>query len=358
MSDPSFDRALGAAARRGRDAGRCPDAEQLAAFVDGVLPRAEHDAIEAHAADCARCTEHLALLLPIAEPQPVSRAARPLVVRWGWLVPVATAVIVAAIWVRAPERELRDAVTFESAPAPAERIVEPGPGETPLTSAARPDGPVDTGAPAAAPGDAAEKSTESQRRREAWEARRQAEPSASPTSKAAPPADTPATGALAESVTVVEVPGDQADVANVPRPTAPAPSAQAGRAADAPAAPFRFEAAPSAVEVDAGQVRYRTTGSRLERSGDSGATWQVVMPDAGAPFTAGACAPDGVCWFGTAAGAVVRVVAAGSATRLELPVRAAVVAVTTTASGTVEVALASGERFRTTGTGARWTPVP
>lgn len=346
MSDPSFDRALGAAARRGRDAGTCPDAEQLAAFVDGVLPRAEHDAIEAHAADCMRCTEHLALLLPIAEPKPASRGERPLLVRWGWLVPVATAVIVAAIWVRLPERELQDAVTVDGTPAPAERVAEPA--EAPEAPVTGPDAPEKA---AAAPGDTAAKTVEPRRRRQTPEAQREAKPSAPRTSAAAPPADAPPSGALAESVTVA----DAADQANAPPPAGPAPSAQAGRAARPEL--FRFEAAPEPVEVDAGPIRYRATGSRLERSRDSGTTWQVVEPDAGAPFTATGCAPDGICWFGTAAGTVFRL-AAGAATRLELPIRAAVVSVTASASGDVEVALASGERFRTTDAGARWTPVP
>ncbi|HEX7086348.1 MAG TPA: zf-HC2 domain-containing protein [Vicinamibacterales bacterium] len=343
MSDPYFDRALGAAARRGRDTGTCPDAEQLAAFVDGVLPRAQRDAIEAHAADCARCTEHLALLLPIAEP--VARAARPRLVRWGWLVPVATAVIVAAVWVRMPERQSQDAVTFESAPAPGERAVEPGPAEAPVAAVTQPADPADSAVRAAAPGDTAAKSTGSQRSRQARDTRRQAIPSDPQTPAPMPPARTPPAGALAETLTVTDA--AEAKPESAPSTAAPAPSAQA----------FRSEDAPDSLWVEAGQARYRAIGRRLDWSRDSGRTWQVVEPDAGAPFTAAGCDGDLVCWFGTAAGTVFRVTD-GAATRLELPARAAVVSVNVTASGVVEVALASGERFRTAGTGTRWTPIP
>ncbi len=58
----SFNRALRAAARRSRPAGVCPDAAMLAAYADNGLSADERRIVETHAADCATCLEHLALL--------------------------------------------------------------------------------------------------------------------------------------------------------------------------------------------------------------------------------------------------------------------------------------------------------
>lgn len=348
MSDPNFDRVLGAAARRGREVGACPDAEQLAAFVDGVLPRAEREAIEAHAADCARCTEHLALLLPIAATTPVRRAARPLLVRWGWLVPVATAVVVAAIWVRMPERPVQAPVISDTATAPAERTVDSETDAAPPAPAVTPGDRADTAASGAADS-AAAKPVEAQRRREAPQLLKQSAPEAV---TPATPAETSAGGASPEATAVREP--DEAKTEAAPSTTAMTAPARTGRRE--PSSRFLFVAPPT-VEVDAGRIRYRATGRRLERSEDSGATWRVVEADAGAPFSAGACAPDGACWFGTSLGHVFHV-ANGRTTRLELPVRSPVVSVTSLESGGVEVALLSGDRFRATGPDAPWTPAP
>jgi hypothetical protein len=47
--------------------GTCPDAEQVAAFVDGGLPEAERAAVERHIARCARCYEVFSGTLAIVQ---------------------------------------------------------------------------------------------------------------------------------------------------------------------------------------------------------------------------------------------------------------------------------------------------
>ena len=101
----SFDRALRSAARRGRPAGVCPDAASLAAYADNGLTADERRRVEAHAADCATCLEHLALLGAISLDREAPEPSRSWLVRWGWLVPVATAVLLVAVWVRLPEQK-------------------------------------------------------------------------------------------------------------------------------------------------------------------------------------------------------------------------------------------------------------
>jgi len=107
MSDLHFDRALRGAARRGRPEGVCPDAAALASYVDRSLSPDEHTALEAHVASCPTCMEHLALLAAVDAPE---TPADPLDAwsferifgSWRWLVPVATVVLVVAVWMRLP----------------------------------------------------------------------------------------------------------------------------------------------------------------------------------------------------------------------------------------------------------------
>ncbi len=79
----------------------CIDAETLAAWADGGLPRSEAAVVETHLADCERCT---AMLATFARTIPDAPVAEPLWKRWHlrWLVPVATAATVAALWVLVP----------------------------------------------------------------------------------------------------------------------------------------------------------------------------------------------------------------------------------------------------------------
>src|SRR5262245_27659960 len=107
MTDSNFERSLRAAARRGRPTGDHPDAAQLAAYVDRGLTVTERATFEAHVADCAECMERLALLghvnVPDEPESPVVEwSTRRLLSRWAWLVPVATAVVLVAIWIREP----------------------------------------------------------------------------------------------------------------------------------------------------------------------------------------------------------------------------------------------------------------
>ena len=112
MSDLHFDRALRGAARRGRPEGVCPDAAALASYVDRSLSPAEHAALEAHVSSCPACLEHLALLAAVDAPETPAEPSyawsfERIFGNWRWLVPVATVVLVVAVWMRLPG--LRDA---------------------------------------------------------------------------------------------------------------------------------------------------------------------------------------------------------------------------------------------------------
>ncbi len=83
---------------------QCVDAETLAAWADGGLPKPEAVAVELHLSECDRCT---AMLATFVRTTPEIPATGSLWQRWHlrWLVPVATAATVAALWVLIPRPE-------------------------------------------------------------------------------------------------------------------------------------------------------------------------------------------------------------------------------------------------------------
>ena len=122
MTDPNFERSLRAAARRGRPGGVHPDASLLAAYVDRGLSDTERAELEAHVADCSECMERLALLGSVNVPDEpevpsLEWSPRQLLSRWGWLVPVATVVVLVAVWERQPSRPASSEPTSPAAPA-------------------------------------------------------------------------------------------------------------------------------------------------------------------------------------------------------------------------------------------------
>src|SRR5580765_435542 len=122
MTDPNFERSLRAAARRGRPGGVHPDASLLAAYVDRGLSDTERAELEAHVADCSECMERLALLGSVNVPDEpevpsLEWSPRQLLSRWGWLVPIATVVVLVAVWERQPSRPASSAPTSPAAPA-------------------------------------------------------------------------------------------------------------------------------------------------------------------------------------------------------------------------------------------------
>jgi len=84
----------------------CPDAETLAAYVDGTLTARERAPWESHFAACSRCQEEVVTLVRWSEEDaPLERRvlapARPrpfAVFRWAWATPVLLAVVVAGMW--------------------------------------------------------------------------------------------------------------------------------------------------------------------------------------------------------------------------------------------------------------------
>lgn len=340
MSDP-FDRVVRAAARRGRAVGVCPEPDVLAAYLDNGLTSDERAAVELHSADCVRCQQHLGLLGAVSlDPEPAEiEAARSWLRRWGWLVPVATAVLVVAIWTRTPEPATSHAPA--TAPAVDEKAASSAPQPAvPGKDVAMPES-------VASPQMAAEVPS-----RERREVAPKAAPSALPAPAAAPP---PA--AVAEA----DRPWQLADAARAPvAASPPAPAADESKETDAAGARqearlMRKAGEPALFAAASVTETYRVSGGRIERSRDGGATWASAYADPMLAFTAAACAPDGLCWFGTSTGVVVRTGSTGFV-KSHLPEALPIAAIT--AGPGVEATVATASRSYHTTDGSTWIPVP
>lgn len=355
----SFDRALRAAARRSRPAGVCLDAAMLASYADNGLSPDERRHVEAHAADCARCQEHLALLGAVSLDREVPEPGRSWLVRWGWLVPVATAVLVVAVWVRLPEptQDQRavpvassDAATPAAQDTPAVEASaaaataaspERDEADAQFAGKAKPLAPAGTAASAEAKVD---QLAPLERRDEAREnaARAPVRPLGDVAGAVAAP---PAPAAVPPPAAVMEA-KEELQVADSARQRAPEPQLRKSAVGQ-----------ETSIAAAAPDESYRFAGHRIDLSEDGGRTWREVLSDSQVVFTTARCAPGGPCWFGTADGQVLRRTPAGF-TRSALPMRARVVAITPSGPQTVTVSLDTGQRFGTTDGGTTWTSVP
>ena len=279
----------------------------LAAWSEGTLPSSEARQVEAHLADCATCQEMLAVFARTEPPPVVSSGFRSLVsgLSWRWAVPLAAAATVAAIWVAIPEEERTAQLNPKAAPTISEPAVPPAeavsvdaaaPAQA-KQRAARSDTQAGSLADQAAPEARAEKADQfaSEKAREPKERDQDLKVEAAPTARSAAAAQ----GAAA--------------------PAAPQPAQEQNRSrAESEVAGLVRQAAPAEVISPDPQVRWRIVPTgRLERSTNSGKTWEAVT----------------------------------------LPQPVNVTAVRAVSATTAIVTAADGRQFRTDDQGKTWKPV-
>ena len=286
----------------------CIDAETLAAWADGGLTTAEAARVEAHLADCDRCT---AMVATFARTIPATPAAESFWKRWHlrWLVPVATAATVASLWVLIPRQRAEPTATLDSAPTAAPQAPAPPP-----ASSVQSTPPVEP------------KEQEQKKREEARHAPEQFRDE----SRADADEKRVRQPSLNEAITVAPTPpaGETDRAANAPIGDAQLPRAaaqSAGAAAPPPAAAAPSPAAPEAatersqvfgaarraftpiVEVISPDpnVRWRVVGiGQVERSTNGGTQWErATMPDS-ATLTAGTSPSPMICWLVGRTGAI------------------------------------------------------
>lgn len=391
MADTHFDRALRAAARRGRTAEVCPEAEALAAFVDRGLSREEHAAIERHASDCARCAQHLALLSSVDTPAASTaavRAKRPFLLAWAWLVPVATVVLVVAVWLRTPDPRDRESAPAMQISLGGQRTPKPSASEK-SADAVSPHAPVRPTEPTDDAAEARLQRATPHAAREEGQARvagARAKDAASTPETASQPelemraagtpqqqakeelqagSDRPAAPPAAHEAVVAEqkvrprVPagGNDAAAQSAPAPVAMA-DAQVGRArGGAEGRDLLMKRATLPRTIEAGTVRYRFGDALGERSTDGGVTWTAELSGVGLLPASASCPSTEVCWVGGPDGAVFVRTAAGW-TRRTVPGSAPVLRISASDARRATASLENGEQLATTDAGVNWTPAP
>lgn len=341
----------------------CIDAETLAAWADGGLPKAEAAAVEVHLADCERCTAMLATFVRTTPEAPAITES--LWQRWHlrWLVPIATAATVAALWVLVPR-----------------------PGSAPVGT---PESAVATSAPATAP--AVEQPSPSA------DAQPKEFADASPRSAALPSVTPPSTQAdafarrdeakaapleprLAERERALQEPAREADLADqrttqlqtaAPPPAAspPAAAARSAPAAPAPASPLA-EARRQANTAFAGVVaqlevispdpmtRWRVIGAgRVERSTNGGAQWvQATLPES-ATLTGGSSPAPSICWLVGRTGAIYLTTDGLRFTKVPFESRTDFISIQALDARRATVVTSDGRTMRTEDQGATWIRV-
>lgn len=341
----------------------CPDAETVAAWAARALPRTEHESLDVHLSDCARCQ---ALVAAFSRAEPDAVRASSLWTRWrlSWLIPAATAATAAAIWVATP------------------RVPPAGP--DPLATAlqqTREQASEAAQAPSAVPADAGPPAVEARNREVAGTARRaDASPPARSSDLVADAAGTaakeapPQARAAEGSVTTLSTPGTPAAAADGQANRALEERITIAAAAPAAAAPAESQAADGATgRREAFQETARAVtplqivspdpavwwrivgGSRVERTTSAGATWTPAQVDSTAALTAGSSPDPQICWLVGSAG-TVRLTTDGVRFRaLPFPETVDLGGVRATSDRSAVVTARDGRTFRTDDQGATWS---
>ena len=375
----------------------CIDAETLAAWADGGLPRAEAAVVETHLADCERCT---AMVATFARTIPDAPIVEPLWKRWHlrWLVPVATAATVAALWVLVPRPEspqMARAVARSDSQASLESRASGAIGAEPLAA------PSETKEQESRTAATASKPTEAVAKREAFRSTppQLADARSDRDEKLQQPQSLNERVAIAPSAPVPE-PAREADraeakstdtqterfspvtpSANATSPAAQAPAASTpssprqAAAAPAPAAAagqptFRAPAeAPAALSARAQSAiieipspdpmtRWRVVGAgRVERSTNGGARWEPATLPESATLTAGSSPSPSVCWLVGRAGSIYVTTDGQRFVRVPFSDRTDFVSIRATDGRRATVVTIDGRTMRTDDQGANWIRV-
>ena len=350
----------------------CVDGETLAAWQSGALPPAEATRVETHLADCDRCQVMLATFArtePVATESAESVGAV-VVPFWKrrqtrWLVPLATAATVAAIWVAIPNREQR---VEQSIASRETRSAESPAVSVPPPAASVPSEPLLVAPPArmadqSRAGAAANTQLQVDLKKEEREQQSSAAGQAARERDAAARRTEPAMDSFAPAPpAAAPVPQPAAPAPTPPPPPATALETQASARAPAPGALNESVALRSSAKVVGvefaspdGAARWRVVNGRVERSTTRGKSWEAIPLPSAATISAGHAPSASVAWFVGANGAIF-VTATGGAQfeRVPFPHAVDLVSVTAIDAREATVRTSDGRTFRTTDRGATW----
>jgi Putative zinc-finger len=338
--------------------GACIDAETLAAWADGGLPKAEAAAVEVHLSDCDRCTAMLATLVRTTPEAPVAES---LWKRWHlrWLVPVATAATVGALWVLIPRPQPVPTATLDSAETTQAQAPTPSQPSSDVDTKEQETADARTQSRASAfeKREAAKAAPPVEQPRARDEAREELRSAAESTAPVTPPpareadrADETKTGNLQERAALA-APG--AGRAAAPAPAAPRPAAEALRDRNAQA--FAAVVAQVVVISPDPMMRWRVVGTgQVERSTTGGARWESATLPESATLTGGSSPAPSICWLVGRTGAMYVTTDGLRFTRVASPDRTDFVSIQATDARRATVVTIDGRTFRTEDQGATW----
>jgi hypothetical protein len=299
----------------------CPDPETLAAWVDEGLYGDERARIERHAAGCARCQAHLAAMARMASADQPVVAPQPTPHLWRWLVPAAAGVTAVALWmlVLPPTRPALPTEPTQSTQPPVQssQPAAPPPVEA-LENRARAADAV--AAPELDARIVDQKDSKALLRQRAEVQERLADAREALPPRALPPGALPP-GAL---------------------PPAPPPPV-----AKESASMTFLRALPIEIVSPDPSKRWRVTRSVIERSTDSGLSWEAQRLEIAEHLTAGVAPSTSVVWVVGQHGAVLLTTDGQTWRRLPFPVKVDLVSVQATDATHATVTTFDGRTFST-----------
>jgi hypothetical protein len=351
------------------------DGETLAAWTEGQLRPEMAAHVEQHLSDCAQCQQMLAAFARTAPPPTL---VEPLWRRWHlqWLVPVATAATVAAIWVAIPREEqaratspLADRVTEAPRTPPAAEPVAPSQSQN---AAAQPPAPLPTAkerkqslsvpvrqsaASAAKPEEFERRDAQSQFAGRVAEAAPQAALRAPATQEGAREKDNDKLQAVQGTISAAAPASAPAEPPATTVTAAESSRARPETAADSRVAAARAFAGPADIRSPNPANRWRIVsgGRQIERTTSGGSQWETASLSAPGVLTAGASPALSICWIVGRAGAVYLSTDGLRFVRLTFPESIDLVSVTATDDRHAIVMSTDGRSFRTDDGGMTWT---
>jgi hypothetical protein len=343
-----------AAAESGPAAGSaCPDADVMAAWLDGGLPKELLATVRTHVATCARCQVIAAVMTKLDTAGADAARTRPGRNWLGWLVPVAVAAGAWAIWVFIPRPS---PMINQEVSAPATQVAQaPADAFAADPKATASDERKDSGKRAQAELGAAARDNKKLDRVGADQAAKKRDADLARAKPTEPEFRERQVGAAAAANAAA--PKAQTTTAAPPPAARPAVTAAAPPVAQARESAGRFEqklADKNELVSPDPLVRWQVRGAILEKSTDAGKTWRPVKTGVTTALTSGAALSATTCWVVGRAGVVLLTTDGQTWRRLVFPETTDLSAIRATDARTATVTTVEGREYTTSDAGATW----
>lgn len=334
----------------------CPDAEVMAAWLDGGLPKDLLATVRAHVGTCARCQVVAAVMTKLDSAGSEAARVQPARKWLGWLVPVAMAVATWAIWIYIPRPE--PLIDQEAAASATQVAQAPAPpvdafAADPKATAPRipPVPPVDERK------DAGKRVQVDRGGADQPAKKRDTDLAKAKPTEAGRAGEFRERQAGAGAAANATAPKTQGAAAAPPSAAQPRVAAAAPPSAQAKESAARFEqklADKNELVSPDPLVRWQVRGAILEKSMDAGKTWQPVRTGVTTELTSGAALSATTCWVVGRAGVVLLTTDGQTWRRITFPETTDLSAIRATDARTATVTTVDGREYTTSNAGGTW----